>query len=355
MLPYDGSLLIFLLAIYLFLITDSFFLLGVMMGLSFATYPGNYYYIIPIPLLIFVVPIVNNLKARISKVLQFLIGLLLILFIFEIISHLVNAPSSYLLSTLDLSRIIDQGDYIPAIIFIIKYIFVNDGVWGILILLMGIVALFNICKNKKRNNLDRAIIFYAASVYLILEIMSFVTHKTVLYGRTVRMFYLFFMILASTELIDYLIPRVKRNNCVYINKWVASIFLETVILLIIVNWFPRYLNYLNVVYPNDFLEKVTMFNKNGVVINVIAPYFESLDDHEKVFSLVSKGQYYLVNAEVIEFYYGMKIINCKKKMIMEADYVLPSYEPYLFEGWPAAMRKSFYNDPPKYQLIYCKD
>lgn len=314
------------------------------MGLSFATYPGNYYYIIPIPLLILIGQKDNGFKVRVFKVLWFLTGLLLVLFIFEIISHLVGAPSSYLLSTLNLSETINQGDYIPAITFILKYIVANDGVWGVLILFMGVVALFDLYKNQKKNGLGKIFLFYAVSVYLVLEIMSFVTHKTVLYGRTVRMFYLFFMVLASVGLINFLL----------INKRRVLIFLGAVVLSTIINWFPRYLNYINVVYPNDFYEKAMAFNKNSVVINVIAPYFESLDDQDKVFGLVSKNQYYLVNAEVLEFYYGMKKINCKKNVIVEADYVLPSYRPYLFEGWPEAMRKSFYNDPPKYQLIYCE-
>lgn len=344
MLPYDGALLVFLLAIYIFINTKSLFLLGTLIGLSFSSYPGNYYYIIPIPLSIFFITKTADLKTKIFKVLQFFAGFLSIMFIFETLSRLVNGPGSYFTSILDLSKTVNQGDYMPAGLFIFKYIFANDGVFGVVVLFIGIITLFNFCKTRTKTCLEKTLIFYAISIYLILEIMSFVSHKTVLYGRTVRMFYLFFMVLASVGLVNLL----SKNK-----KWVLF-FLAAVILLTVINWFPRYLNYINAIYPNDFYKKVMTFNKNNVEINNISPHIASIDDRDNVFALVFRDRYYLVNNEVLFFYYGMKKINCDKDIIIEADYVLPTYQPYLFEGWTEAMRESFYNDPPKYQLIYCK-
>ena len=52
LIPYDLALFLFLFGLYIYVYFNKLFIFGLFVGLSFLTYPGYYYYLIPLPFIL---------------------------------------------------------------------------------------------------------------------------------------------------------------------------------------------------------------------------------------------------------------------------------------------------------------
>ncbi len=339
MLPYDGALLFYLLGLCIYVYSRAWFFFGVCMGMSFAVYPGNYFYIVPIPFLLLFCSPGTSWSMKLRRFVTFAAGLAVVLVAFEYLSVFLEKPMSYIQTAIRLSRTVIQGDFIPALKFIVQYVYANDGFFGISIVAAAILSLFFLQRSQGNNRYRAMVSFYMIGVYLIMEIMSFGTHSMVLYGRTVRILYLCMMVSVSV----WLAERLRYGFLVMF-----------VLLVLAVHWILRYSAYVAVVYPNDFLSRVSSLYVSSAPLNVISSGKEQTDDDDRlVFRNIN--QFYITNIGFLYPYYGVKKIDCKDKIVLlHAPYPLAAYTPYLFEGFSEAERRSFFRDPPQYQFLYCR-
>ncbi len=336
MLPYDLGLLFLLVGGYAFLRFKLLFLAGLMLSLGYLSYPGYLYYFLPLPPLILILSFKKHLNL--SPVLKFLFGLGLPVALAEIISRLLS-QTSYFEIAKALSGTVIQGDFIRASTFIKEYIIVNDGLLGLILSISSLFIIF--LKNK---NLALFFGLYLLSIFLILEIASDITHQTVLYGRTIRPFYLLLLVSAAT-ILNNLFNRFK--------PWVGNFFFCLLILLIIINFWPRYIAFKNSIYPKDFDKQAkSMLNSTSNLAYVFSNKSSEVDKKQNQMNL-AKGKYYIVNADLLYPYYGNKKLLCKKQILLEKSHILTGFPPYLFEGFTLRMRYFIIKDPPSYELIHC--
>ncbi|MFZ2024872.1 MAG: hypothetical protein WAV51_01135 [Microgenomates group bacterium] len=340
MFPYDGALLFFLFGLCVYVYSNSVFFFGVLMGISFAVYPGNYFYILPIPFLMLFWPLESQWKTRLWRSTKFLIGFLFVVSVFEYVSISLGNPMSYIQTAMQLSHTVTQGDFVPAVKFIVQYIYANDGFVGIMVFVTGILALRHMYLLRRKNRYYTIIFFYIVCMYFIMELMSFGTHSMVLYGRTVRILYMFMMLSSAV----WLSVKIKH-----------VVFIEILALCIIISWIPRYNSYVAVVYPKDVLYYASLLTSSLAPLHVVSAYKREAGEAGTV-DLGSANQFYITNVEFLYPYYGTKAITCGNKIVLlHTLYPLATYKPYLFEGFSEIERGNFYRDPPYYQLIHCQD
>lgn len=337
MLPYDLGLTFMILAVYIFSRTKSLFLTGLVLSFSYLTYPGYLYYLFPIPILIFL------FKPNLVPIIRYLLGFALPIIIVEVSSRLLT-QTSYIEIAKALSGTVMQGDFIRASTFIKEYILLNDGYLGLILSLSALLIIF--IKNKK---LALFLGIYLIFVFLILEIASDITHKTVLYGRTIRPFYLLLLISAATIL---------SNLSAYLYKfkaWVGTLIYFLIIVLVLVNFWPRYTAFKNSIYPRDFDKQAkSILDSTSNLIYVLSNKTSEVDKKQNK-KILAPESYYIVNTDLLYPYYGNKEFICKKKILIQKPYILSTTGAYLFEGFSFRMRFFLVKDPPAYQLIYCKE
>lgn len=349
-LPYDGSILFFLLSLYATL-QGSYFLSGVLFGFSFTIYPGIYFSVLP--MLLFLLLLVPKEKRK-KRLLVYVIGFFSVLLGFEITSRLFTG-TSYVTTALKLSGTITQGDFMPAVIFYAEYVFANDGVLGVILGFSGAI-ITGFLLIKKRYSLGKYILllFWLIVVnYLFYELMTFILQRMVLYGRTVRPFYIMNIILSTavlSSLFFRMVGHLQKTSAV-IYKIVALII---VVLLVLLNYYPRYSTFVQLEYPDNFVaSNRSLIPPVKKVFSSFASTKEQVPDIVPVSGLKA-GQYYFVNTSLLYPYYGLKEIGCKEKVLIERLHILGLYGPYAFEGFNKKMRGYLRRNPPVYQLIYCE-
>ncbi|MDO8658537.1 MAG: hypothetical protein Q7K55_07375 [Candidatus Levybacteria bacterium] len=349
MLPADGALFFFLLSGVIYVFTRSLILTGISVGLSFATHPGIYFYITPL----FVIFFPNfNLKNILRRIINFGGGVIITVILLEFISRILGMKGTYIATARGLSVSVNQGDFSPALFFFIDYVLANDGIFGIAILILGIFSLYNLYKNKNKNSSNKFFLFYTITTYIFLEMMSFIFHKTVLYGRTIRNFYILFFILAAIFIANFLSENFKNKKInIFINKKIITLLF---IGLFLINWHTRFVQLKDNIYHKDFLIKINAISlspRNSKIESIIS--FKGDPKDNSPYKIQNKG-YFLLNTYLMYPYFGNKTIGCQKKILLKEKHALVSYEPYVFEGFSKEMRKSFKTDPPYYTLIYCR-
>lgn len=373
MLPYDIALMILILALYINLKTNSNYLFGLLVGLSFLTYPSYFYYLISIPLILLFYGRqkdrkVNEVKLlrqladklpaallikrakkfisknlRIKSFLLFVTGSITILILAHIFSIMINT-SPYFQTLKDTSSDINQGDYMPALSFITEYILAYDGYWGIILVFCCILVIF--LKNK---NKFLPLIIYILITFSILEFFSHIYPKTVLYGRTVRPLYILLLILAAI-VIEALIRQYFRKRLIFSNVVLSLIFIITIF-----NWWPKFLTFKDITYPSGFRKKAEDYltiRYDKYKLEELYPKMTSEMDSNPEY--LDSGKFYLVNTILLYPYFGTKDLICQKQMLLEEKHILSIFQPYQFEGFTKTMRGYLNQRPPKYQLVYCK-
>ncbi|MBI2442886.1 MAG: glycosyltransferase family 39 protein [Candidatus Levybacteria bacterium] len=348
-LPYDGSFFFFLLSIYL-LLRRTYLLAGILLGLALTIYPGIYFSIIPTFLFFF---FVTPKQQRKKRLLTYVIGFASVLLFLEIVSQMF-ANTSYLKSALSLSSTVTQGDFMPAVLFYTEYIFANDGVLGIVLGFSGVIII-GVLLLKKRYSLGKSVLllFWLIIVnYLFYELMTFILRKMVLYGRTLRPFYFMNIVLSCVVLSTFFFETIKRlqTHSVTMYKTIACILL---VLTVFINFFPRYLAFTRLEYPDNFM---TSAYSSIPLENTSITSFSSTKEQEPDIVPISglqSGSYYFVNTSLLYPYYGLKEIGCAEKVLIKRPHIQGQHMPYAFEGLNKKMRSYLRSHPPVYQLIYC--
>ena len=339
MMPYDASLTLLILALYIFTRTNSTFLLGVFSSFSFLTYPSYFYYLLPIPFLIFVFS-----KPRILKSSMFCIGFAIPIFLAQLFSLVIGASPTYFEEARHLSGIVTQGDFMSSLSFLTDYVRSYDGVWGIVIIAF---APFTIFLKEKRKFLP--LMIYSVLMFLILEIFSHTAAKTVLYGRTIRPFYLLLLI-SGTITLGYFLRKLSKNNLTYTLAFGVFLFIS------LLNWWPRFNTFKDLVYPSGFrllAENYLQPLGDRYILEDLYTKKERIDDNATDPPITSKGKFYLVNPTLLYPYYGSLSVPCDAEVLIERDHAL-LFKPYNYEGFTSQMRGYLNQELPKYQLIYCK-
>lgn len=349
LLSYDIALFVILFSVYIHLKFKNFFIPGVLIGLSFLTYPGYYYYLMPIPFL------VAFYYRSIRKTALFFIGIGAILLLTQFAYVSSGETTSYFKSLKDESSggaTENYGEFIPAAFYIGDYVLNVDGSWNLLLLLFILPGIFLIKGEKKLKYL----FLYVLSAFLILEMYSHVLQKNVLFGRTARPFYLSSLVL-SALFIEQILSSFK-NKKIYM---IGIIILVSVTLL---NWWPRFTTYKNLVYPETFQKQTKEYlSKSLQTYNVEDAIFVNYwDEGQQVpenFFHPEKGEngvFYIMNAVQMFPYYGNYEMNrfCNHEVVLKSLHIQAIFTPYLFEGHKKIMREKMKNDPLYYQLIYCK-
>lgn len=341
MLPYDTALLIFLFGLYVYIRKKSAFLFGLASAFSFITYPSYFYYLIPIPFLIFVLN-----KFKIKSPTLFIIGFAVIVCVAQLTSLIIGAKPSYFEEARLLSGVVTQGDFTPAISFITEYIFSYDGYFG---LILAGLAPFIIIFAKTKKFLP--IVICLLVIFLLFEIFSHIIPKTVLYGRTIRPYY-FLLVISGVIVFDNAIRNISQK----LNIRYAA-FLGLFFLVIIINWWPRFNSFRTIVYPADFRKEAENYlsqKHNKYILEDVYVKKETIDDSTTDPPVLESGKFYVVNPTLLYPYFGSLEPPCEREVLFTREHPL-LFKPYHFEGFTRQMRGYLVNEPPKYQLIYCKN
>lgn len=347
LLSYDMALLMVLISGYVYLKYKNFFISGIFIGLSFLTYPGYYYYFIPIPFLIAI-----NYKS-IKKLIIFSLGIGVVLILTQLAYIIAGETTPYFQSVMiegSGGATSNYGDFIPAFSYISDYVYSLDGAWGIVLLVIILPGIF-VVKNKKLSYFFT----YILAVFFLLELYSHILQKNVLFGRTIRPLYL------STLVLSALI--IER----FFSKFSKKIYIFAIVLVIaisVINWFPRFTLYKDLVYPKQFQEKSRQYLlRNHPTANVeeaiFVNYWATKEEVPEHFFKPEKGEkdkFYITNAVQMFPYYGNYDLNdfCEHEVVLKEAHIQYLFKPYLFEAHKKVMREKMKQDPLYYQLILCK-
>ena len=340
MLPYDVSIVIFLIGLYLYLRVKSVLLFATISAISFLTYPSYFYYFIPIP-----VTLVIFGRPRLKGSVLFISGFICVVLFAQLASIAIGAKPSYLEEAQRLSGVVTQGDFIPALNFLAEYIISYDGFWGII--LVAVAPLIILFGNRKK---FFPLIIYLLLVFLILELFSHITSKTVLYGRTIRPFYLLLLISGAMAL-ESLFRKLLKAPLYWL---LFCVFLITSLL----NWLPRFDRFQKITYPEEFRVEVENYLQDMHPGNYMVEDVYTKKRWEEDFAtdppVLEQEKFYIGNPTLLYPYFGNVEIPCKKDILISREHAM-TFSPYQFEGFTKKMREFIIEDPPKYQLIYCED
>lgn len=349
LLPYDISLFILLLGFFVYIKTQKTFVFGLFAGLSFLTYV-SYYYLLPIPLILMLY------HRSFKPALSFIAGAVAILIFTNILFVTVDVDHrSYFESLKEESggvTSVHQGDYISAFSFMGQYIFASDGIYNLILILIAFIFIIFQMKEKRISIIG----VYIVLVFLIMEATAHILKVHVLYGRTVRPFYLGILIFTALVLEKWL------------NKLEKKVYLFLFCLIIFItffNWLPRFITFKDALYPLQFKKYAREFvqSKYGdkaKIGEVLFVNYFGINSPPKMkifkeFKDAEPGKFYIVNANVIYPYFGSYNLNlyCNSEVLLKVPHVQSQFRPYLFEGWGEVMREQSVKDPLYYQLIYC--
>lgn len=251
-LPYDTSLLIFILVIYKMIINIeknesnflSIFYLGLLCFFAYLVYPGYIllYLVCLITLALYRINIIT-FKTRFLHLIYFFLVSFSCLIIFELLSRF--AGTSYIKSALQLSSTITQGSFDESFLFIIKYLIEVEFVTGIilitsLLLVVIIITIMFISDKYSKNSIIILLFFSLTFLYVVYAGYGYYFNKVVLYGRLLHQFFPFLCIFLA-----FSISSILSN---YMMKKSIALILS---LVCIYNFFIAFENYLSYSYPRD--------------------------------------------------------------------------------------------------------
>jgi hypothetical protein len=260
-LPFDTSLIMFFLAIYLVIkpleadsgcsIKTSIYA-GLLAGMGFSIYPG--YYFLPAVILILLVfrrPEKRFSRLRLIEYSVFGVSVFSILLFYEVVARL--GGMSYYSTLRELAPTITMGSFEEGFTFIAKYLVKVERAAGILILVLTITYFIKSTASMlKRRAFDLSnklhLMSYAVLIaFLFHASLSVVFHKMVFYGRLLHM-YMPFVVMVSISVISE-INHLKIRRFSYGMMLAASV---VSCIIFSVEFFP-------LAYPRDVLHE---FNIN---------------------------------------------------------------------------------------------
>lgn len=352
LLAYDIALFLLLLGLCIYVYFHKALAFGLLAGLSFLTYPSYYYYLLPIPIVLFFY------HRSVKPVLLFITGVGVILIFTNVLSIAIGETTSYFQSLKNESKNVTTyhfGDDVTAFSFISQYIFTIDGIWNLFLILAAFLIMFFKRHEKK------IIIFgvYLILAFLVMEIYSHILKTHVLYGRTVRPFYLILLTFTAVALDRVFNDISKGKQKIYILCFALIVFGT------FLNWLPNFMNFRNLLYPTQFKQQAREYLKarygEFIVEEALFVNYFGINSPPKMkifteYKDGEPGKFYIINANIIYPYFGSYDLNlfCKNEVILKELHVQYKFRPYLFEGWNEIMREQSAKDPLYYQLIYCK-
>lgn len=363
-LPYDKSLLCFILIIYYYLKNQEsngrilYLNLGILCGLAIVIYPG--YYFIPafLGILVFFRDIIsdNNFKKFVLHGIITLAGFLIVIASFEFISRF--GGQSYLLSGYSLSDSVVQGTFEESLLFPLKYLVAVEGIPGLIILISVIAILYVFMRKmaaEKNGDLLSAnpiypLLLITLSGILLHGIMGTVFHKMVFYGRLIHLYLpvLCICLVYSCTLIQ--------------NKKTRTALLSSALLVFLIHFIIFSITYSRIGYPKDMLYALGIDNKN---FSDSKFYFESDSILYKVISpnplnklsnepYTRDSNYLLVNCC---YYYPVKDPHDFKPFIPSANLTCIEKKPYYltfpayaFEGFSVEERENLFKRKYEVQI-----
>lgn len=345
LIPYDIALFVFLLGLYIYFYFRKILIFGLFAGLFFMTYPGYYYYLMPIPFILLIY------YRSFKKALFFLTGFALILLFTHLCSLVISGVTPYFTSLRIESggaATANYGEFIPAWSYIGEYIKAVDGSWNIL-LMISVFPGFFLIKEKK----IRILLIYLAFIFLILESYSHIMQKTVLFGRTVRPFYLTVLVLSAIYL--------ERMFRIFKNRKYYFFGICILITITVLNFLPRFFIFKNLIYPKEFIQQANVllsvrYEKYSLEEAIFVNYWNTKDPPKNFYKSAESGKFYTVNAVQMFPYFGNYDLGryCSNEILLKEPHIQFIFRPYLFEGHKRIMREKMTQDPLYYFLIYCK-
>jgi hypothetical protein len=302
-LPYDHSLLFWLLAIYFSFSNKNFthWIAGFFAALGILTYWGS------VPALFFFGFTVLQ-RYRKFKLLPFIAPFCILLFGIEVLAK-VN-EFSYLSFLINYQSTIHTGNFDEGFIFPILYFVTVENLIGIFLLILFICSVFIILREKKKEDLD---VFYPAIFsILFFSILVYFAHFFVWYGRVLH-FVLPFMLLVSYKVLKIILD---RKGMLYL----LGLFLFITYTFQLFSWNK-------IQYPRNFIEKnrsesddskFEFETKVGLRLDE-NPFIEICYKSKKS---NNQGKILLVNAGFLADYPSSKFLNSKQKIKIPKSYKL---------------------------------
>lgn len=360
-LPYDTSLLIFLVALYLALkITNRdlkepadtlkkvkpanprlFILCGGLVGLGFTVYPGYYFF----PVIIFVMLVFGSkpflTRLKILNIFSAGIAVILVLMVFEVIAHF--GGTSYIASSLLLSDTINQGTFEEGFIFLPEYLAQVDTFSGVLLLTLALFflarTLYWLVRYRKLSRLE-VLGLVASGGYLLHASASVFLHKMVFYGRLLHL-YIPFMVLAAF------------GALLLLNKKWQGYILAIVLLFSIISFVQFSFEYLPLAYSESVLQNQGI---NLASYGVIDAQNETGPCHQEDPVLPARGvgntKITLVNFcffyPITATYTPYKADAPQKSLYNQPHFL--SFRAYTFEAFSASERELIHNRQYRIQI-----
>jgi hypothetical protein len=256
-LPYDESLLIFLIIIYKVLIYNekkqlSFkksFVLGFFAFFGYMVYPGYFpLYIASAGLFFFLALDKNNVLNKVYQASYYTLGSLFCLGVFEGLSRI--AGGSYLADAQAITGLITQGSFEESFSFIVKYLYEVEGVMGI-ILMVGMSLFGYILMRSFKKNMQHEPLFLLATLLVFLYFSytsaGYFFHKMIMYGRLLHQYMPFictFSVFAFNGLCVFLASKMPS----FPKK---EVILCVVSLVFILNFGINFRAFTDFAYPRD--------------------------------------------------------------------------------------------------------
>jgi hypothetical protein len=263
-LPYDTSLLLFLIILHRIVVHTEeersdflpIFYLGFLGFFSYLVYPGYILlYLTTASLLFFYKIDANNYKAKSLMITSYFLGSVTCLTAFEALSRF--AGTSYLRTALRISSKITEGAFNETLVFMLKYLTQVESAMGFLlilgILLTTIVVTKRFAARQYRSHELPILLFLSlTSLYLAYAGSGYFFQKVVLYGRLLHQFVPFLCIYFVYAIHSMLRSPALKN---------ATIL--TASLIAVVNYAVSLAEYLTYTYPRDIASELIQGNPSA--------------------------------------------------------------------------------------------
>lgn len=193
-LPYENGLLLNLLSL-MFLTSKNInfkkiLLSGIFFALAIFTYNGYFMFLcINVCLIMYLYR--SNFREFTRVNLLFFLPMLIIMLTIELIMQLVD--KSFLQFIISSSTTINQGSSNEGIAYLAIYFYFVEKWYGVLILILFVVGLYNLFANKA-NNKASIVALIGISAYFIYGFYVYFFQSMVFYGRILHMYYPFIII-----------------------------------------------------------------------------------------------------------------------------------------------------------------
>lgn len=271
-LPYDFSLLLHLISVYILIKDDlkykQILLSGLFLGLGYFSYYGNFMFII-INWILLVLLTKSSLKLHLYKTFLLFIPFFILLVFVETIS--IISGKSFIKHTIMFSGTIFHGSSGESLIYIFKYFYLVEKWWGVFILgvfFMGIAYLF-LFKTLFPKKV-KVLIFSGIFAYMTYGLYAFLSGNFVFYGRVLHMYYPFIVL-------GILVVLQKHTRL--IGALSIGAFLNFIFVLKDLN---------NIGYPRSMIYEFNLFDKSGkfsfesemdcgITYNYEIPYYDGIE------------------------------------------------------------------------------